>query len=450
MQKSRELGSYFGSQGVTPTQLGYAPYGHRGCSTYHVPDDVFLFDHLSRMNTPTAWYPRVDYVGEEYISSSELPRPWYNNVYHRKIQGINLPFATWHSGPSSAFCTSPPYSYGMTRNVAYRLPSFEVSAEDDVWLRSVHFKGLDLLPNLQRNAWHAMQPRFESRISMLNALFELKDFKDALRTLAKLRPWRIARLLRKGVPKPGTYDPSKPLAGLWLTNALMIQPLLRDIETVVAQIHDLVLIKQYEFELQGEETQKSHWTAELDRSYAETYSWNNWEHGRSYGKLDTTIFTATLEYQYRYKTRKLLDAFKSYWGLGLTYEAMWNAVPFTFLLDYFAGIGTSIHNMRHDPNVDLRYTQYCESLKVTRATGYYLVTSPTATMYDTPSYAALDGSPVIELGAEVRPETLAAGTRASIYKRIVTRPNKGAALPILKLPTSNQWTTMAALLRTFL
>ena len=453
VNKSRDLPWETGVQPQSPALgLFYNPYSFQNCANNDTKYGVAyaLALHASRMQAATSHLTVSDFLGHEVFSSTTLKRPRFNNCNHSKLQGLNLPFAVFNGPGSSKYCGRI-YPIRTEASVAVRLGYGGYTQGDLDWLndRSIDtYCGVDL-GNAQRNAWHAMQPRFEGRISLINALLELKDFKDVLGAFAKMKPWRIARALRRGVPRSKKFDPSRPIAGAYLTNALAIQPTLRDAASIMIQIRDMVLEKQAEFIEAGESTQKSHWSIDLcetlDGSTTSGIFFDTFT-----GKADYTRFTATMEYQYAYKARPLLDAFVKYWGLGITYEALWNAIPMGFVLDYFASIGTSIHNMEHDKNVDLRMSQYCESLLRYKGIGKYIKkpTSPYSLQATSTAYINGDLSRAVELGNS--PRVHVSGYSGSTYTRVVKAPNQGAALPILRLPSNKQWTTMAALLRTFL
>ena len=170
------------------------------------------------------------------------------------------------------------------------------------------------------------------------------------------------------------------------------------------------------------------------------------------GRFEKLEFTATMEYTYEYRMRGLVRAFQKYWGLELDFEAMWNAVPFSFILDYFTTLGRSIHNMERDKNVNLAYSQYSESLLRTKTIGY-VATKPTylrpccsayKVYVDTDKGYATSNSGVLLTDSARVPLS---GYMSSNYRRRVCLPNKGTALPFFKKPTSTQGLTMAALIR---
>jgi len=126
------------------------------------------------------------------------------------------------------------------------------------------------------------------------------------------------------------------------------------------------------------------------------------------------------------------DAFLKYWGLKFTPEVIWNGIPFSFLVDYFFKIGKSIHAMKTDPNVSLLKTQYCESILRTYDSGYVTVAGPNVNLVVNGVVNPSDGSCIT-------------GITGTHYKRRVTAPNRGSAIPRIQLPSGRQGANMAAL-----
>jgi hypothetical protein len=284
-----------------------------------------------------------------------------------------------------------------------------------------------------------MQPRFEGEISMLNFLFELKDFKDVMKFA--LRPKasynKMSRLLRR-TPKSPINTVTKGAAGGFLTWKLAIKPLLRDLASIHAQLATLVREKQEEFKSLGSQDQSSHYSETLDEVIDYVPGTSNY-YWRGLGTYERTSFTATMHYNYAYEMRETVDAFVRYWGLNPTAEAFWNAIPFSFIVDYFIGINNSLHAMRVDRNVDLHWTDYAESTLTEILQGYISIPDDRVAAL----YIDLEK---VDTGYH----HLLSGFRGSIYDRRVCLPNYGPALPRLKKASGNQWLTMAAIVRCLL
>lgn len=289
-------------------------------------------------------------------------------------------------------------------------------------------------------AWWTMQPRFEGRISMINFLYELKDVKqlakEGLRLLRSLKNLRRTWERLKRAFSRGGVDPTKPAAELYLMKEFGIDPLLKDLSDIMSQICEKVKEAQDAFKDKGEHENIRHYTEDLYIS--ETMSTPGATSLTVTGKRVKTTFNATLSYYYDYKTRNLSQAFLKYWGLSGSAEALWNMIPFSFLVDYFIGIGKALHTMEVDPNVRLRDYLYCESLKTTANAGVYLKKGPDIIS----AIFCVDG----ELSGE---GALVTGYEVTRYDRYPTVPNKGTALPRLNNFSDRQLLNMGALLRSF-
>jgi hypothetical protein len=146
-----------------------------------------------------------------------------------------------------------------------------------------------------------------------------------------------------------------------------------------------------------------------------------------------------MEFTYDYQTRGLTDALKRYYGFELNAGVAWNAIPFTFLIDYFIGIGDAINRMTTDPNVLLSMSQYCESRQVTAKCGLLYNGSCDAKYR---SVVIINGKPALD-------RQIITGYEGTLYERRVVPPRKGMALPRLKLPSVKQALNMVALARCF-
>lgn len=211
---------------------------------------------------------------------------------------------------------------------------------------------------------------------------------------------------------------------------------MKDLTDIFAQIADKINEIQQKFRDKGDEENTRHYREVI---FEETkWSTPTTTSTNVTGTRITTTFNATLSYYYDYEMRDYSHAFFKYWGLTGSAEALWNMIPFSFIVDYFIKIGKAIHAMEVDPNVKLRDYIYCESLKTVASAGVYLVPG---TRYTHHLYF-VDGERA-ETGA------LVTGYEIVRYDRYPTVPNKGTALPQLNNLTDRQLLNMGALLRSF-
>jgi len=371
-------------------------------------------------------------LGTEKIWCTHNKPPRFNDCDHWFVGGINYPVSGVLRKPNwGEIC----YVYKHYRF----LPSYLSSMSAVLSHPNIDLRGA------RSRAWLNFQPEFEGNISMLNFIFELKDFKDIFKfvlnkPLKKLcnsfRRWRFE------TKKYKKFDLSKPIAAAHLTNEYAIKPFVSDIVTIHQELKEIVMAAQDQFQLEG--------LSDNVRHYSETF-----EHEKSLipyvvlysGYLYQTRFTATLSYRYNYEARSFLDAFTRYWGLGLTAEAVWNAIPFSFLADYFCNIGQTLSLIRTDPNVTLLPDQYCESLLTQKHEGYvYDADENEYSAYGT----TYRGHCVLNGAYAPSGKHPVAGVNSRLYTRKVCYPYYGAVLPSFRMPSMKQWLNMAALTRCIL
>jgi hypothetical protein len=301
-----------------------------------------------------------------------------------------------------------------------------------------------------RRAWWSMQPRFEGEFQALNFIYELKDFKDIAKHMSRINLKDVRANLvgvkkkitqaKKRLQSGSAIEHSKAIldastkvaAEAVLTKRFAIDPTVRDCITLHGQLVSLLDKVQKEFFDRGKDTQSSHYSEVLSETDTLTPGSTN-SYWISFGERLVTRFTATMQYRYEYKMRDWFQALKRYYGLNLNASVVWNALPFTFVVDYFLKVGQAIDFMSTDPNVELRLMQYCESLLTQHSHGSHITGDDRASIYvnGAPSYAG----------------QLFSGYMGSWYHRKVTHPNKGAALPRLTLPSSKQCQNLVALVR---
>lgn len=377
--------------------------------------------------------PGNSYDGYEMIKSTEYKRPVFNNCVHRVEKNTNVAYTT----AFASYAGSP-----WTRWVHYtRSTNPDLSPFFTNTFKVEEYSVF----NASARAWWSMQPSFEGTVSVINTLFELKDFKDIVKFMfvRKGKTKNLFDALRHKA-RHGSPDPTRIAANLVLINNLAIQPTIKDAKSLIAQAQYIVQEVQEEFGVLGKSRQKSHYSEELD--YQE---WNitppSVGSSRQTMTRKTVKFTATLEYKYNYTPRGAYEAFIKYWGLRGTPEAIWNFLPFSFVVDYFTAIGKSLNMMEVDRNVELLPIQYCESLLHHYQGGTFFVGLPTT------SRGFYNAREEFVSGYPQRPLYLC-GREGTHFERIVKRPNKSLAVPRWKnfrFSKTAQW-NMLALIRCLL
>jgi hypothetical protein len=367
-------------------------------------------------------------TGQQDFYSSERKKPLFNNCTNAKSRGVCY---TYTLAGLQSTGSVPKYNQ-------YWTPNRYITVGDtgsSLTLLKKH-TAYDW-SNAQRTAWWTMQPEFEGNISLFNFIVELKDFRELAHLLRSHPIKRLRNFFRRQRWKKG-FDPTRPVAEAHLFNEFALKPLVSDILTITAQIEEIVRDAQSDFAEAGLGRNSRHWsdTVIIDDGNL-TYGTGYYQYGAT-GQAETQTFTATMEYNYNYSCRDSIDAIMRYWGLTPTWEALWNALPFSFLVDYVIKVGDSIAAMETDPNVELLLNQYCESLLTRRSSGSHFVTDN-----------CYGGTVVIDGRKRTDPIPLYNGYESSLYTRRVAAPNRGAALPRPAVLTSGHAVNFAALLRCF-
>lgn len=435
MRKVRSLptvdyGSYSQSYSGSP---GSGPNG----IPFDVPSDRIKAElEWIQSGTFTKRRDDVAMAGYEVFESTERKKPRFNECMHTFSRSVNYRSSHWWLPYNS---NRPSWS----RAWRFNTPALTYQAADNWAFDQI------ISTNIQAEAYHTMLPRFEGDISMANFIFEMKDFRDISRLLSgQVFKWCNKLGLRFTEPDY-LLTGTKRLAGLHLTNSFAIEPFTADLSQILFQAQKLVMDVQEEFARKGLQPNVRHFSKPLDQSQNLVY--NNVIGVRNHievyqGSMSSSMFTATMEGDYGYTSRSSLDAFLKYWGLQLTAEAVWNAIPFSFLVDYFVSIGHSLNVMRHDTNVRYHVRQYSESLLSTRDLGLFIK----AGTVDHARRAVMVDDRFYEIGNNRNIYLHTNGIHSTNYKRRVLHPYWGPFLPRWKIPSGKQALNMLALLRCLL
>lgn len=389
-----------------------------------------------------------------------------NPCYHVRNRGVNVPLTYCighHLGTSARYYAEYYRFPAKTGTVSISPPAYDSRAA-------------------KSRAYWSMRPRFEGDVDMLNFLYELKDFRDIAKFLPKSyknlgRAWNDAvnhlrrnktfwdgalrsdfdyqtlistkyyndvvrrnktyvKSLLDGVR---TFKPTLAAAELQLINSFMIQPTIRDIASMLSQATIAASEAQAKFKNLGLQDQKSHYTEKTIYEESGTNGTLNWYWVRI-GTFRSHTYTATCSYTYDYTMRSHFDAFVKYWGLGGSFETLWNATPFSFLLDYVIQVGKSIHAMERDANVDWHVKTWLDTVKYTHSYGQYITADPRCKVF------VVDGKYMSPTQAHGK---LLSGVEGSIYDRRVSQPVAGLFVPKLRGPSLQQWLNVVALARCF-
>lgn len=397
--------------------------------------------------------------GFEEISSTE--RKYQDNwCNHTRYRRVNYPYSTaikglyWSDTKRSIKC----YPF-LRRNFSW-VPPVITDGKNYFYecLGKVH-------DGLRAEAYWTLRPKFEGELSMLNFLFELKDFKDIAKLLFKRGRGNPLRELSDALAgykrsqnavnqaiknAPGAAlssfgkAPTKIGSQGLLSYNFAIKPLIADLSDIFKQMHQMVDEAERLFLENGKGTRRyfSKWfdpVATLTTPTSETYAWF------SQGTSMRGVFTAKASMTYDYTPRSKFNRTCDYWGLVPTAEAVWNALPFSFLVDYFFTVGKSLQMMRKDMNLsNYHLVSYSESVAAYYDFGRFISSPASGTnlglVVDDKYYPSIEHDRAV----------LHDGCACSFYQREFPPAYYGPALPQFKLPNSSQTLNMLALARCML
>jgi hypothetical protein len=237
----------------------------------------------------------------------------------------------------------------------------------------------DYVETLKLRAVKALIPRVKTQVQLLNALWELKDFKNLRRTAARLQSTmlalsqRYAKTIEKVAAVVGGVSGS--VADLLLTTRFAVEPLAQDIEGLhKALVGSLGRMKRL---MQSDGIpQVSYYSRLVDEdvpdeteSISVTTQWHvapilplTEEDAAFYSdRWETTLlrrvktfrdeFHAQLRFvarwsdsQHRYAEQLgLIDAL----GLSFNLKHVWDAIPWSFLVDWVANVGSFLDKFSH-------------------------------------------------------------------------------------------------------
>lgn len=240
------------------------------------------------------------------------------------------------------------------------------------------------LPELQRAALNAMLPRIKGNLSILNSLYELKDFRSLPKTLAGL--YRTLRYIPQNLT---LRQFARKSSDVYLQEKFNIMPLISDvvgirqaISRTTARINALVAREG--------RVQVSHYSRDvlevIDAGPSEAlvggyYFLHNgaWYHsgvtskGSRYTITEPSHFHAQVKYNFNYtdyqRQHAALLAFLDAIGVNSSAAIIWNAIPWSFVIDWVAGVSQYLNNNRvgfMDPKINI--LGYLWSIKRKRTT----------------------------------------------------------------------------------
>lgn len=281
--------------------------------------------------------------------------------------------------------------YGDPGSLDASLPAFIVERADGGFIPPPSD-----LENLIALSMRYMLPVIRAELSLPNSLYELKDFKRPLHNIIATvqgptfkrfvqelstgrMPGAIKRLLRRrsrGRPVSNWSfgDVARVAASGFLQWKFNLAPLLSDISAVCTALSSAEK-RINAFLAQAGRPQNKHfvyrWTEFPDPPYSESTG-GYWDWHSQYQTMQTlwagrtvnyepTVFHAQLQYNYNYTAFQVanarLFAILDSLGVQMNPSIVWNAIPWTFVIDWVVGVSRfldSMKTMNMEPQINIR------------------------------------------------------------------------------------------------
>jgi hypothetical protein len=259
-------------------------------------------------------------------------------------------------------------------------------------------------------AWQAMKPELEGDVSLTNFLLELTDIKHIKRFFAP------------------SSDLLKKISEGHLTWSFGIKPLINDLAEIYNSLYNYE--KRIRDFLKRRNTDQRRYYSETVPE-TETSPHLNWNirDFRGYSKTKV-VRTATMTYQYDLEDIvSLLDqlqALRDILGLRLTPSVIWEAIPFSFVVDWFLNVGEFLKSRENailEPTVFIIDYSISYKLQFDGEIDYY--------------YTPKGNGPVKNMNVYI--------LKGSIYKRRKCLPDTDGSPLSLSLLSSNQLALAASL-----
>jgi hypothetical protein len=293
--------------------------------------------------------------------------------------GLNVP----------AGIPNPVAAYGYSHTPFNGLPTIGTLSTSS----NVYNVGPRAFPELEDRAMRALLPgiRAANGVSLLNSIYELKDVKTVRRTVNSVfnffnkkwtpswrHPFRLLRLAEGQKEKPLRQLLRMGSDG-WLQTQFNILPLLSDIVGIRTALSD-ARKELHKLISNASQPQRKHFTCELP-GYNDSNVIVNYNSkvakpspGCSYGRAvryNVKKFNLVLEYSYTlppWVTQdSLLPALLDRLGVNINPAIIWNAIPWSFVVDWVFGVNRWLDYYKHkniEPHVVIR--DACASVKIVR------------------------------------------------------------------------------------
>jgi hypothetical protein len=256
-----------------------------------------------------------------------------------------------------------------------------------------------------------MLPGIRPKTSAINSVYELKDVTTIGRTMRRLNEGLDA-LNNLIVNLPTGYRTLRQIlksgSDVYLQNKFNILPLLSDI-SVVANAMANVQNQLNKLIANAKKPLHAHWGTDLqnlqdiDTSYPiqSAFTPPGLVTLLGHCKYRTRRFQATLDYSYEvesYSPKELLGrGLADYLGLTLSPQVIWNAIPWSFVVDWVLGVGPWLSQFtQRQLGITTHIIQFGWSIKVERETSiHYQPYGRVSHLLEKSYYRTPDNAPLV-------------------------------------------------------
>jgi hypothetical protein len=237
-----------------------------------------------------------------------------------------------------------------------------------------------IMGQLGAEARMALEPAYSSGFSATNAVFELKDFKGLTRHVQGVGQFLKAETARKfGSAIFSTADnaissiasaaklrarnlSSKTLAELTLEYDFAFKPLVNDVAKL-SILRERYADSLERFNAQGSSRNTFHFSKELPQIISHDIGLST--NGNYYGSVisQRVKFHAQVGQTWTHSVDNRLDQFLQHYGLQLSPKNIWDAIPFSFIVDILFSVGKSLEAISRNTVTHRVIHNYSESLK---------------------------------------------------------------------------------------
>lgn len=312
---------------------------------------------------------------EHYRASSNLAGP--GGVRVTATGFGRYPTSQFFSGDCSIPCVFVSNVYGGPGSTNYGLAKYYDPREDGGFIPPP--KNLD---ELEVMAYHAMAPTIKPSLSIINSIIELKDMKTLKGTVENVSSL-FSKLARLGKSKDTLRSLLRSSSDVYLQHMFNLRPLVSDVQDIFTalsrterRMNDLMsragrpqcahFTRAFaEYENTSESTEPELISTTSEPLWA---SAGNFGYGFAFSRsversvfYRPTVFHAQLEYAFSYSQLQLeharvlsfLDAF----GVNLNPAIIWNAIPYSFIVDWVFGVSRYLNESRignMDPTIHIQ------------------------------------------------------------------------------------------------